>query len=291
VTGIDVATSTVSNTATASATGTGVGNGSGSAIAGFPAAPGTDTDRYASLVDDKTDLGEAAALDATTLPPNGVTYSRTFDPASLASLTVPIGAGVCGNGNDVNTAKILSTASPSTVLAGPASTTVYIRTIGCGGGEDSGPNGCTPTQGYWGTHSHLGPAKYNVYGWGKLFPGTTAADGGSRNPFVNNSFSTGETWASAFRQDSRDYYWSLAQQYMAARLNIANGAKANSGVDAAMAAAQTMLQDYSGNVGGVTPGMASGLVEVLTAFNQGETLFDGNAVPHCTSAPAAPAAS
>lgn len=86
---------------------------------------------------------------------------------------------------------------------------------------ESGGEGCTLTQGYWRTHSSYGPAHYDP-NWATV---------GEDTPF----FSSNETWYSAlWVEPNGDAYYILAQQYIAAVLNVNNGASTTASVDTAM---------------------------------------------------------
>lgn len=75
--------------------------------------------------------------------------------------------------------------------------------------------GCTYTQGYWKTHSDQGPAPYDD-GWKSRYMEEDT-------PFYNS----GKTWLQTFRTPpAGNPYYILAHQYMAAQLNIGNGASA-----------------------------------------------------------------
>ena len=89
--------------------------------------------------------------------------------------------------------------------------------------------GCTLTQGYWKTHSHLGPAPYDA-AWLNVGPA------GSSTQF----FSLGKTWYEVFwTPPSGNANYNLAHQYMAAKLNILDGASTTPAVDAAILYAET----------------------------------------------------
>jgi hypothetical protein len=95
------------------------------------------------------------------------------------------------------------------------------------------PDGCTLTQGYWKTHSKYGPAPYDST-WAVIGEDTTF-------------FLSGKTWYQAINASSAggNAYYILAQQYIAARLNIAAGAGTTSAVDAALAGATTFFSTYT----------------------------------------------
>jgi len=91
--------------------------------------------------------------------------------------------------------------------------------------------GCTLTQGYWKTHSELGPAPYDP-AWGNL--GTLE----EQTPF----FLSGNTWYDVFwTAPAGNVYYNLAHQYMAAKLNILDGASTTPAVDASITVAETLF--------------------------------------------------
>ena len=106
----------------------------------------------------------------------------------------------------------------------PASATVNVH-VPCAGG-------CTLTQGYWKTHSDRGPAPYDD-NWANLGP--LQED----TPF----FSSGKTWYQIFwtPPSGGNAYLQLAHQYMAAKLNLLNGASSTSAVNAALAWAEAFF--------------------------------------------------
>ena len=95
--------------------------------------------------------------------------------------------------------------------------------------------GCTYTQGYWKTHSQSGPAPYDA-GWQNL--GALEED----TPF----FLSGQTWLEAFNTPvAGNQYYSLAHQYMAAKLNVLNGAGTTPEVITAIADAEALFALYT----------------------------------------------
>ena len=106
----------------------------------------------------------------------------------------------------------------------PASATVNVH-VPCAGG-------CTLTQGYWKTHSDRGPAPYDD-NWANL--GSLQED----TPF----FSSGLTWYQLFwtPPSGGNAYIQLAHQYMAAKLNVLNGASTTPAVAAAFAWAEAFF--------------------------------------------------
>ena len=96
--------------------------------------------------------------------------------------------------------------------------------------------GCTLTQGYWKTHSSYGPAPADAT-W-NLLPGGLGPD--------TVFFLSGASWYEVFwTAPAGNAYYNLAHQYMAARLNILNGASAPSSVTDAIAAATALFNAYT----------------------------------------------
>ncbi len=137
------------------------------------------------------------------------------------------------------------------------SVTIHV-TVHCNGG-------CTLTQGYWKTHSALGPASKADPTWNLV--------GGPDATF----FFSGQTWYQVFwtPPSGGNVYYQLAHQYMAARLNILNGASAPSSVSSAITAATVYF-----NTAGNTPASAAnlsksaqrtlqGYASTLASYNEG----------------------
>jgi hypothetical protein len=125
-------------------------------------------------------------------------------------------------------------------------------------------NGCTLTQGYWKTHSLAGPAPYDD-GW------LAIGAGGSSTLFFNS----GKTWLEIFNTppSGGNAYLQLAHQYMAAKLNVLNGATPTSAVTTALGAAETY---FAGKAAGVitetnatTKATIKGYASTLARFNEG----------------------
>lgn len=113
--------------------------------------------------------------------------------------------------------------------------------------------GCTYTQGYWKTHSAAGPAPYDN-GW-KALPG-----GREHNTVF---FTSGKTWLQIWTTPPRgSAYINLAHQYMAAKLNVLNGASAPPNVLGAITTAEAYF-----TAGGV--GQVAGLASLLDDYNNG----------------------
>jgi hypothetical protein len=111
-------------------------------------------------------------------------------------------------------------------------------------------NGCTLTQGYWKTHSKYGPASKPDATW-NLLPGGLGPD--------TVFFKSGQTWIQVFNTPpAGNVYYQLADQYMAAVLNILNGASSTAAVDAAISGAAGFFNTY-------TPAQAGALAKNSTA--------------------------
>ncbi len=97
--------------------------------------------------------------------------------------------------------------------------------------------GCTLTQGYWKNHSEHGKAPYDD-NWSKL--GDFDQDGTPEEE-KENFFSSNQTWYEVFLTAPKggNVYYQLAHQYMAAKLNVLNGASTTSEVAAALSGAET----------------------------------------------------
>lgn len=111
--------------------------------------------------------------------------------------------------------------------------------------------GCTLTPGYWKTHSKYGPAPSDP-AW-NLVPGGLGPD----TPFF---LASPATWYQVINTPPAggNAYYILSFQYIAARLNILDGASSTSAVDSAIAAATTFFQTY-------TPAQAAAFASSSTA--------------------------
>jgi hypothetical protein len=118
--------------------------------------------------------------------------------------------------------------------------------------------GCTLTQGYWKTHSNRGPAPADST-W-NLLP--AAQDTAAFLPYVDAKGDPG-TWYSIFwtPPSGGNVYYQLAHQYMAAQLNILNGASAPASVTSALAGANGFFAAY-------TPAEAGALGKTSAARTQ-----------------------
>jgi hypothetical protein len=141
-----------------------------------------------------------------------------------------------------------------------------VKAVTTEGEIDTGPSGCTLTQGYWKTHSALGPAPSD--------PAWLNIGAAGQNTLF---FNTGLSWYTIFHMppSGGNGFLILAHQYMAAKLNILNGASSTPAVDAAITAAETY---FSGKGAGVTSesdktinNQLKALASTLESFNSGAT--------------------
>lgn len=239
--------STRLNTATATTTGS-VGGDSGTADVAFSAATVTEVDECVDVSDSLGGtLGTVCAADLPT------TFSYALDVSEhLVPSADPYAA--CGDYTVTNIADFLA---GDTGATGQATWTVDVS-IPCYGG-------CTLTQGYWKTHSVEGPAPYDD-AWGNLGP--LQED----TPF----FLSGKTWYQAFwTPPAGNVYYVLAHQYMAAKLNVLNGASSTPAVTAALASAETFFSTYTpaqaAALRGAAKNNASAIAAVLDQYNNGLT--------------------
>lgn len=128
--------------------------------------------------------------------------------------------GACGSYQYTNIASFVTNDTGAT---GSDSWTVDV-TVPCGG--------CTLTQGYWKTHSIYGPAPYDDT-WALI---------GENTPF----YSSGKSYYQVlWTAPAGQVYYNLAHQYIAAKLNILNGAASTPAVDTALAWAQTFFGTHT----------------------------------------------
>jgi hypothetical protein len=125
--------------------------------------------------------------------------------------------------------------------------------------------GCTLTQGYWSTHSNSGPAPYDD-NWANL--GILEE--------LTIFYMSDQTWYQVFNTPIKgNSYYQLAHQYMAAELNILNGASTTPAIDTAITSAENLFNTYTptqiGKMKGNNPIRAEfiSLAETLGSYNEG----------------------
>jgi hypothetical protein len=224
------------------ATPSGTTNYSGSANVDFTNATVTETDECIDVTDTYAGfLGTVCAGDA----PETFNYSRTIGPYNS-----PDG---CGDHTIGNTASFVTN---DTGTSGADSWTVLVH-VPC-------DFGCTLTQGYWKTHSEFGPAPYDDT-WAQLTSGASTS-----------FFLSGQTWYQVFWTPvSGNAYYQLAHQYMAAKLNILNGASVPASVQTAFDQATSLFSTHTpaqiGALRGNNPLRAQfiSLAGTLASYNEG----------------------
>lgn len=210
------------NTASAASTTFGIARGERSTPVTF-VTPTTVKDASVSA----TDTFAGAGISSTPLTATRTfTYSRTIQASALA----------CG----VNTLGNTVTLTTDDGVARSASAGV-IATLTCVTGGDPLPPpppppppapvvGCGYSQGYWSTHSSNGPAKYDAT-WAKI---------GENTPF----YLSGNSYYAEINVPAKgNAYHILSSQFIAAKLNVLNGAAAPAGVD--MVAIDTFFKTYT----------------------------------------------
>ncbi len=237
------------NTATVATTGQ-VGGGQATANVAF-GAPTTEIDEEIDVNDDLA--GFLGTVDAS-LVPASFHYVRNVGPFDDTQ---------CGDQQMKNTVTFTTN---DTGTEGSDTWTVDVF-VDC---PDTG--GCTLTQGYWKTHSDQGPAPFDDT-WDLILPN------GSATPF----FGSGQSYYDVLWTTPRggNAWYILAHQYIAAELNVLNGAAIPPAVLADWTAAGAMLQQWDADGPG-TPGdnliprgpnrnAAIALAGSLADYNEGVT--------------------
>jgi archaellum component FlaF (FlaF/FlaG flagellin family) len=143
-------------------------------------------------------------------------------PYTSSVYTCAIGPYACGTETTYTNKVSFSAPSGAT---GSAECSVDVSVPECG-------EGCTLTQGYWKTHSSRGPARPADDTWNAV--------GGPGAIF----YRSGRTWYQVFwTPPAGNPYYNLAHQFMAARLNVANGASTTAEVDACLTFANTFFSN------------------------------------------------
>lgn len=132
-------------------------------------------------------------------------------------------------------------------------------------------DGCTLSANYWLSHSAYGPKAYDG-NWANL--GDQDADG-QREYENENFFLSGNTYYQTLQtQSTGNPYWVLAHTYIAAELNVLNGANATS-INASLNSARLLLQTYTPAQAAILPNSIRKqfniLAGILDRFNIGLT--------------------
>lgn len=187
----------------------------GSTNVSFANATMTEVDECVDVSDTNVGfLGTVCAGDA----PKTFSYSLLFGAHPDADVVLE-----CGDNSHTNKASFVTNDTSAT---GEDSWTVNAD-VACA-------EGCTLTPGYWKTHSEFGPAPYDDT-WAQL-------PNGASTPF----FLSGQTYYEAlWTAPQGKAYYILAHAYIAARLNILNGASTTPAVDAAITYADSFFNAYT----------------------------------------------
>jgi len=208
---------TRTNTATAASTSYGFAAGTGAAPVSF-VTPTTELDNSVSV----SDSFAGAGLSGTTLATSKTfTYARAIAGSSFTCGATSTVGNVASIGTDDGAARSASADVAVTVTCPPPPP------------PPPASNGCTLTQGYWGTHSSYGPAKYDAT-WALV-----GANGANTGFYLS-----GRSYYQQLQTPSGgNAYNILASQFIAARLNVLKGAAAPAGVN--MAAIDTFFSTYT----------------------------------------------
>lgn len=184
-----------------------------------------------------------------------VTLGSASGVARTFNYTRAFGGTVCGTTTYGNTARFASSSGQT----GSDSWSVVHVITNCSTGA-----GCTLTQGYWKTHSTSGPAAHPDDTWNAL-------------PNAQNTifYLSNQSWLTVFRTSpSGNAYYTLAHQFMAATLNVLNGASAPQSVQDALAAAKTFFENNvpvppSGKYKGKSATELNAMAALLDQYNNG----------------------
>jgi hypothetical protein len=220
-----------------SATVAGTTSFEGTAVVVFGSTPADEIDECISVSDDKYgDLGQVCADAA----PKMFNYSMWVGPYEA-----------CGTYEFTNIASFVTNDTGAT---GSDPWTVMVN-VPCG-------CGCTLTQGYWKTHSKYGPAPYDDT-WDLLAGGDAE--------FLDTGLTYYEVLWTVPKGGNA--YFILAHQYIAAELNVLNGASIPDDVLAAWNQAGELLIEYQGDMSipkkGEDRELAIQLYELLDDYNNG----------------------
>ena len=220
--------------------------------------PSPDSDSF-QLPSSPEERDESASIADTLTCPSGFTcwlsepsnWTASGDWSTTLTVTVTNDT-VCNATVELVNAVTLTESDTGQTHTDEAS--VQITAPDCPTEPGGGMEGCTYTQGYWKTHSENWPAGYDP-----------------KAPF----FSFGKTWLQVLwtpPKGNADYI--LAHQYIAAVLNVANGATAPDSVQAAIAAATAYFEGPTS----ASRDQVLAWAHTLAQFNEG---YIGPG--HCTS--------
>ena len=248
-------------------------NGTKSVVFGSPT---TETDETAHICDDK---GTPSVSDPCTAASGDYLFSRTRVAGTPFKYDNDTPACSPPGDNRLNTARLTEADTDTDRDATHALSWVC----------QAPPPGCTLTQGYWKTHSEFGPAPYddnwnNVTGTGVAAcsdgePDSNGVGTGASVAF-DDFFGTGVVGQDVCYHDifwtppkGGNSWYQLAHQYIAAQLNVLNGAGTTAQVDAALLGAEALLASYANKR--ITKksddeGFARDYARTLTQYNEGD---------------------
>jgi hypothetical protein len=231
---------------------------SGSADVDFDNASINKVDECLTVEDTNIDLDSntdpnTVCADVDDLPKT-FTYSLTFGKHPDADIPLE-----CGPNTHTNIASFVTNDTEAT---GEDDWTVTAN-VACGGG-------CTLTQGYWKTHSHHGPAPEDD-AWFLLgdVDGDTTSEGADENFFISGQTYYQVLWT----PPAGNAYYILAHQYIAAKLNILNGATSTPAVNSAITFAESFFSSKmpSSSLSKTERKQATDNAATLDKYNNGVT--------------------
>lgn len=250
-----------------------------------------ETDKCVSLSDNKYSGVSLPAEVCTNTLASPYVYTRTFGPYNDVAL--------CNTTfKEENTAFVKKADDSDTVLD-ESTATVWVK-LACGGGDDGG--GCTYTQGYWKTHAYgINPEIFNGpapadKGWVTDDPDPEVVDTptGSNTAFFSYKLPDPQnpaqlnpvSWYQVFwTAPQGNVYFNLAHQYMAAKLNILNGASKIQAVTDAIYSAEDLFikAGTSASISKTDRPKAISAAATLGTYNVGgpDSVAQGNP-PHCS---------
>jgi hypothetical protein len=149
-------------------------------------------------------------------------------PGALIKYTSTVGPyDTCGEYEFINTAYFITNDTGTSTKLTPVSHTILVD-VPCKGA-------CTLTPGYWKTHSEFGPAPYDA-NWASL------PEGASTLFYLSGQSYYDVLWTPPVQGNA---YYILAHAFIAAKLNLLNGASSTPDVDAALAWSETFFNTYT----------------------------------------------
>ena len=187
---------------------------------------------------------------------NELVINGPVPPGEIVGVSGSYAPEQCGESTNEVTAKCIYEVSKG-VLAKVFDEDDATCSVPCGG------EGCTLTPGYWRTHSDYGPAPYDPT-WAML---------GEDTPFFLSGISYYEALWTKPRPGNA--YYILAHAYIAARLNLLNGASIPSDVETVLGNATDLFNLYTPRFIGGLKGRDAlrkafvGMAKILDDYNNG----------------------